>query len=665
MALLIIMGYHFGVGGLQGGFFSLDIFYVLSGFLITGLLLGEYQRRGRIILSAFWLRRARRLLPALLVMLVVVTICVRFVAQPGTYPDFRMSALSALFYFSNWWQIAASGNYFVVTGPVSPLTHTWSLAVEEQFYLIWPLVVLAVLHVTKTFAKGLRALLVLSVVGATASATEMALLYSPTANTTRLYFGTDTHAQSILIGAAMACAMLMIQRRQGTTGLAPQATSPTARRLLVLVGLVGFAVMFTLANVATGTAAFDYQGGFAISALASAAVIIGAVCVPSGVVARVLSLRPLVWLGTISYGAYLWHFPIYIFVDSTNTGLYGLWLMAFRFASTIVIAAASFYLVERPVMYGTFWRSLKAIVPSVALLGATVAVVVAGTVVVATAAPGVNRFHGHGSAQTPFANSPKTVVVLGDSTAYTLGFALAATAPNGTTVANGGLFGCGLAIASYSSNNPPVPQEIMFPACRESTPASQQWPAFDTARIRSTRPGPGDVVLFVAGDWEVQDLLMNGHWTNILEPSFQRYEMTQMRKAVKIGTTYGAHFDFLTMPAEDNALQSGGAAAPEDSPEGVAIYNGLLRTVAAEYPGKVSVVDYGKILSPKGVFTEYLDGIQIRTPDGIHTPSYAPGNPFANNSTQAVAQAFYNWISPRIWPLIERSVPTTISQVTQ
>ena len=120
------MGYHFGVGWLQGGFFSLDIFYVLSGYLITGLLVSEYRKRSAIKLSAFWLRRARRLLPALLIVLVAVTLLVRFVSAPDLYIDFRMSALSALFYFSNWWQIAASSNYFVATGAVSPLTHTWS-----------------------------------------------------------------------------------------------------------------------------------------------------------------------------------------------------------------------------------------------------------------------------------------------------------------------------------------------------------------------------------------------------------------------------------------------------------------------------------------------------------------------------------------------------------
>ncbi len=635
VALLIIMGYHFGVGGLQGGFFSLDIFYVLSGFLITGLLLGEYQRRGRIILSAFWLRRARRLLPALLVMLVVVTICVRFVAQPGTYPDFRMSALSALFYFSNWWQIAASGNYFVVTGPVSPLTHTWSLAVEEQFYLIWPLVVLAVLHVTKSFAKGVRALLVLSVVGATASATEMALLYSPTANTTRLYFGTDTHAQSILIGAAMACAMLMIQRRQGTTGLAPQATSPTARRLLVLVGLVGFAVMFTLAGVATGTAAFDYQGGFAISALASAAVIIGAVCVPSGIVARVLSLRPLVWLGTISYGAYLWHFPIYIFVDSTNTGLYGLWLMALRFASTIVIAAASFYLVERPVMYGTFWRSLKAIVPSVALLGATVAVVVAGTVVVATAAPGVNvnatsaipaAEHQQLTARHAFTTNPVRFELFGDSLALTLSSGLGKN-----TKSRFGVEQYGAAAAGCDLD--PDLEVMVDDVAQRVFPSCQDWPARLTAITKQDRP---DVVGILIGPMEILTHYYDGQWTHVGEPLWDNHLVSDLNEVVRITSSTGAKVVFLTTPYIDPPQDApSGQPYPENQPSRVNAFNAVIQKVAKEHPGLVSVINLNKILDPNGHYTPTIDGITVRFTDGLH-----------------ISVAGGEWLQPRLLPQI-------------
>ncbi len=654
IAVLIIMGFHFEVGWLQGGFIGVDVFYVLSGYLITGLLLSEYRKRGRIALSAFWLRRARRLLPALVIVLVVVTLLVRFVSPPGLYPDFRMSSLSALFYFSNWWQIVSSGSYFVATSPASPLTHTWSLAVEEQFYLVWPLVVIVVMHFSRVFARGLRVLLVLSVVGAVGSALEMAFLYNPMVNTTRLYFGTDTHAQSILVGSVLACSLTIIQMRRGEEGMAPPALSPMIVRLLFVVGAAGFAGILALAYSIDGTAAFDYRGGFFLSALSTAAVILAAVSAPGRPIARFLSLRLLVWIGTISYGAYLWHYPVFVYLDSEQTGLSGVWLLALRFATTFALAAASYYLVERPIIYGTFWRSIKAVGPSVAAMAAVVVVVVAGTVVSATAAIPVVRFEAHGP-------TPPSVIVLGDSTALTLGYALAATAPAGTTVVNGGLFGCGLAVGTNASNNPPTPELNMFPACNSATPVSQQWPALDAKVV--ARTAPGDVVVFVAGNWEAQDILIDGRWTDIEKPSFQRYELSQMHKVVEIGTAHGAHFDFTTMPA-----MAGGAAFheppfPEDSAIRRKIYNRLIGEVAHQFPGRVSIINFGHVLSPQGDFTEYLDGVQVRTPDGVHTPAYAAGNPFVNNSSEAVANAFYNWMAPKLWPSIIASSGSSGSTV--
>jgi peptidoglycan/LPS O-acetylase OafA/YrhL len=656
-ALLIIMGYHFGLGWLGGGFFSLDIFYVLSGYLITGLLIGEYGRRGSVKLSAFWLRRARRLLPALAIVLVVVTLLVRYDAAPDLYPDFRMSALSSFFYFSNWWQIASSTNYFVATGPPSPLTHTWSLAVEEQFYLVWPLVVLAVMHLSRSFARGVKTLLVVSVIGALASAAEMILLYHPRANTTRLYFGTDTHGQSILIGAVLACTLSLVQMRRGEKGMAPRARGRATRSALVVLGAAGFGGTLTLTYLLTGTDAFDYRGGFTLSALSAAAIIVAAVCVPSGPIARGLSVSPLVWLGTISYGAYLWHYPVYVFVDTSATGLSGFWLFVARFAATVALAATSYYLVERPIMTGTFWRSLRAVAPATAAVVITVVVIVAGTAVPATAAVEVHRYQG--GATTTHTRIP-SLVVLGDSLAVTLGVALQTTAPTATRVVEGGLFGCGLAIGSWVSNDPPTPQLAMFPACNSASPASEQWPALDAKAVADSLSG--DVVLFVAGNWEVQDILRNGQWVNITQPGFRRYELAQMRTLVRMATAHGAHLELATLPASAVGASFHEKAFPEDSPKRHLLYDHLIETVARQYPGKVSIIDLNKILSPGGVFHQYLDGVQVRTFDGLHTPAYAPNNPYANNSSPAVAEAFDNWLSPRIWPAIFAADTTTTAR---
>jgi hypothetical protein len=429
--------------------------------------------------------------------------------------------------------------------------------------------------------------------------------------------------------------------------MAPVASSRSLQVALTILGLAGVAGTVALTTTLSGTEALAYRGGFLLSALSAAALITGAICVRGGPIATVLSVRPMVWMGTVSYGAYLWHFPVAIELDSARTGLSGPGLLVIRVLATFTLAAASYYLVERPVMEGVFWRSLKAAFPAIAAMGATVVVVIAATVVPAEAAVSVHPFPGKLAAVRP-----PEVVVLGDSTALTLAYALASTAPPGTSVVNGGLFGCGLAIGSWVSNDPPTPQLAMFRACNESSPTALQWPAHDATKVATT--GPGDVVLFVAGTWEVQDMLRDGSWTNITEPSFQRYELDQMRRLIDIASAHGAHVELATMPAM-GAASSSLEASRADSSQRRVIYDRLIRETAREYPDKVSIVDYGGVLSPHGVFHEYLDGVQVRAADGIHTPAYAPGNVFADTATESVAYAFYDWLSPRLWPLIMAS----------
>jgi peptidoglycan/LPS O-acetylase OafA/YrhL len=690
------MAFHFGLGWFSGGFLGVDVFYVLSGFLITLLLLHELERRQSVGLGAFWARRARRLLPCLVLVVVAVTFYVADVAPAGSYPGFRMDALSALFYFSNWHQIAASSNYFASTGPVSPLTHTWSLAIEEQFYLVWPLVVLTVMRVCGEFRRALRVLTALSIFGAVASAIEMAMLYSPTADTTRLYFGTDTHAQSILIGAALACVLagIALRRRsvaaavrtqhapirpavhsgsappevpltEGTPALAvPMVSSPLVRRTLSVAGLVGLGAVVALCHVLSGNASATYRGGFALTDVCCAAVIVGATTVPSGLLSRLLGLRPLVWLGTISYGLYLWHFPLALYLSPERTGISGLALFCVRCMATVAVAAASYYLVERPVMDKTFWRSVRALVPSAVTVGGAVALLFAATSGSAALVPSAAHFRSSsssGARDVAAASSsksvgaepvpPSRVVVLGDSTALTLGYALSATAPTGTTVVNGGLFACGLAIATNASGDAPSPGLPMTEACNSASSPQDQWPARDRAEVAGT--GHGDVVIFLAGHWETQGILMNGQWTDLLSPAFQDYELGQLRLLVHIATSHGAHLELFTMACMNANFASGGTPGATDSSRRRAIYNGLLDKIASQYPRQVSVVPFGSIICPSGKFTEFVDGVQVRTPDGVHTPSYSPGNIFAGNSTEAVAERFYGWISPRLWPLIE------------
>jgi peptidoglycan/LPS O-acetylase OafA/YrhL len=624
-ALLIIMGYHFGVGWLQGGFFSLDIFYVLSGYLITGLLLGEWARAARIKLGAFWLRRARRLLPALLVVLVVVTLVVRFTYPAGMYPNLRMADLSALFYFSNWWQIAASGNYFVATGAVSPLTHTWSLAVEEQFYLVWPLVVVAVLHLGKKFDRGIELLLGVSLIGVIASATEMAVLYHPGANITRLYFGTDTHAQSILVGAVLACVLTLIQRRRGLDGMAPTVASTPAKVVLTMVGVAGFAGTLALTYLLTGTSATAYRGGFLLSALSAAAIVLGAVCVAGGPIARLLSLRPLVWMGTVSYGAYLWHFPIFIELDAGRTGTTGLSLLAIRFGATFVLAGLSYYLIERPVMEGTFWQSVRSAVPAMGAVVATVGVVVVATVVPATVAtpvvsdratrtsPSLPRLvHDRLESIGAFSGHPVRFLMLGDSLAITasVGLAVGSVAGYGVQVIDEGVFGCDYDTSqAYNSGTLVIP----YNSCL-------QWRTLYGDDIAATHP---DVVGLLTGRWTISDRVVDGTTVHVGEPAWDRHVVAEYCDIVSFLQSQGVKVVLFNLPYFDPPQEApDGSVFPENQADRVTAFNRDLAQVAAEERGKVTLVDLNAVLCPHGRFQTVVDGVVARWPDGIHiTPA--------------------------------------------
>jgi len=638
VGLLLIMGFHFGVGWMPAGFVGVDVFYVLSGYLITGLLLGEWARAARIRLGAFWARRARRLLPALAVLLVVVTLVVRFTYPAGLYPDLRMADLSALFYFSNWWQIAASGNYFVATGAVSPLTHTWTLAVEEQFYLVWPLVALAVLHIGRRIARGtdrgVELLLGISVAGVVASAVEMAVLYGHRADITRLYFGTDTHAQSILVGSALACTLTLVQRRRGLVGMAPTATSRPARVILTVLGLAGAAGTLVLTTSQSGTSPALYRGGFLVSALSAAALIGAAVCVAGGPVARVLSVRPMVWMGTVSYGAYLWHFPVAIELDSARTGLHGPGLLAVRAAATFALAAASYYLVERPVMEGVLWRSLKAAGPALAALAATLVVVVAGTGVPAVAGaravtpPGPSlpaAVHDRLESAGAFAGKPVRLLLLGDSVAITLSVGLGTGSVHayGVQVIDQGVFGCDYDTApAYSQGQLTTP----FTDCLH-------WRTLYADEIARTRP---DVVGLLTGRWSLTDRVVDGQTVHVGEPAWDAHlvgEYADVLRSLAVPGVRVVLFDLPFFAPPQSAPD--GAPFPEDQPSRVVAFNRDLARAAALDRGHVTLVDLNKILDPAGHFQTVLDGVTARWPDGIH-----------------VTPAGGQWLQPRILPTV-------------
>ena len=340
----MVLAFHERISGLPGGFLGVDVFFVISGYLITDLLASPWDRGGRVDLRAFWIRRARRLLPCLAVVLVTVTAAVA-VLEPDQLAALRPGLLAAVTYTSNWWQALHHQSYFAVFGPPPPLQHLWSLAIEEQFYLFWPLLLTVVLYACAR--RRTRAVVVW--LGAAASAVAMAVLYAVGESPARLYYGTDTHAIALLVGAGLALRWPL--RRIA-------AASEAETRRLDLIGLVGLSVLaWELAHV-TGRGGAVYQGAIAVAALAAGGVVVAAAS--SGALGRMLCWAPLRWVGVRSYGIYLWHWPVIALftaraeADSTTLGV-----RAAETTVTIALAAASWRWVEAPIMRDGFGATLR------------------------------------------------------------------------------------------------------------------------------------------------------------------------------------------------------------------------------------------------------------------------------------------------------------------
>lgn len=352
---------------MSGGFLGVDTFFVLSGFLITRQMLQEVDKTGRVSLRAFWSRRARRLLPALLLLLAVVTLVGAEWGLAQERLAIRDETPWALGFVLNWHHIAASTDYWTSLSSPSPLTHLWSLAVEEQFYLVWPLVV--VLLIWRRSNRE-RSVLIGSFVGAALSFGLMAIVYSPTSST-RAYEGTDTRIGALLVGA-MCATVIVTDRADAVVSRLGRYTS-----LAVLAPTAVLAWMWLRVD---GRDSWLYHGGFLLHAALVAAVLLGVSSMAgTNWLQGLLRQRPLRWMGQLSYGLYLWHWPIYVALSPARTDLSRWPLTALRLGVTFVAATISFYAIERPIRYGLQRRPVTltavASVAGIALMVVAVVVV--------------------------------------------------------------------------------------------------------------------------------------------------------------------------------------------------------------------------------------------------------------------------------------------------
>jgi len=639
VAVLGVLLYHGGAPGFGGGFLGVNIFFVLSGFLITSLLVGEWASTSAIRLGQFWARRARRLLPALLVLLIAVALYVRFVADPGQFPDLRFDSLSTLLYVANWHFIYSGGNYFDLASQSSPVVHMWSLSIEEQFYIVWPPVALLLLHVGRRLrpSRHLWPIGAVAAVGALASAATMRFLFEHGSSVTRVYEGTDTRCQDILVGASLAIGMAMwAARRHPLPPAVPAPATPTrassGRRIQPIVAweitagplrsvlqAFGWCTMvggLYLWSQLSGPSPMLFKGGSFLFAIGVALVLFCVVTAQGLALAVTLGNPVFRYIGKISYGTYLWHVPLFVVLDASRLHIHGLPLLTVRVASSLAVASASYYLVEQPIRRNAV-RSLGQWKTWLATSAAFVAVAV---ITVAATAPTGTPATGATSVPVPvgprYLGRPVVVTMFGDSLAFTAGLSLSdthASDPYDVTFHSEGTLGCGVMtdsgrIVHGVESQPPA-------VCAAASPASVQWPHVWADRLAEQHP---NVVMVLAGRWEAADQILTGTPQHAGEAGFDAVLRSDLELAVRTGTATGAYMVLLTAPCNSSGEQPDGQAWPEDTPARRLAYDRVLRSVAAEHPANVEVMDFGADVCPGGRFHSVIDGIRIRTVDGVH-----------------------------------------------
>jgi len=671
VAVLAVLAYHGGVTWAQGGWFGVEAFFVLSGFLITSLLVAEWRASSTVRLGRFWARRARRLLPALFCLVAATAIQQAIVGVNGAVPDFRGDGISTLFYYANWHQLATGTGYFALTALPSPLLHTWSLAIEEQFYLVWPLLVLAILSLGRRRPQGeqspgvpgppvpggsertrLKVLFAVAALGSIASAVEMGVLFHRGSGLNRVYYGTDTRAQGLLAGAALAAALALSRSRRAVRadagagaagddpswGLDEPAPRPAWRWwALQTCGLAGMGVLVAAVGLASWTSGWWYRGGFLGVDVAALAVIGSVVAHGSRPSVTRLALRswPLRSTGVISYGLYLWHYPLFLWLTAANTGLAGTSLLGLRLAASFGAAIVSYFVVEQPIRERQVPPLVVRLLAPIGLSGALAPVVAAGNVAAAvpllpqvpagsvgTTTTVPVKWTGKGQScrvQLPVPSlspvyktfhtcPPVRTMIIGDSVGQTISFQLDIHQERyGVLLDNSTLQGCGY-IETGLVGAPPSSWANFNSPC---------YTGFATWKAAAAKFRP-QVVLVEMGWWDSMDHLIDGQDMYLGETSFDTMLVRQMVALIDEMDTGGARVVLLSVPWMLPPPWPDGVEMPAALSYRHHLINALLQQAAAERPGKASYFDIGPYVTPAGRFEPDVGGSICRTSDGIH-----------------------------------------------
>jgi len=664
VAVAAVVAFH--LGRLGGGFLGVDVFFVLSGFLITRILLGERERTGRNDLRRFWVRRARRLLPALLVVVPVVMLGSWRWLAAWRLPGIRTDALAALAYVANWRFIWSGQSYFAVGVGPSPFRHTWSLAVEEQFYVLWPLLLVGSVALFRRWRRPRTVVAVVAGAVTVLSATAMAVAADRTEDLTRLYYGTDTRVFALAVGGLLAT---------GWDGWRARLEAGGERRagLVANVGSLALVPLALLLVYGREDAVGFYRGGFQATA-AVATVVVAVLGLGRGPVARVLSHPAPTWVGRRAYGLYLWSWPVQVLLRSRFPDLAPALSDLLVVGVTLALAAASFRYVEQPVMAGGLpWTPRSSASRAGGSLAAVVAVVVGVAFAVSAAAPAPPGLLGvsdeeardaaladdgfeplpddgpttttattpssttapptEDAAASPTVNDPGAdppfdpaapvvatgavdpgtvhgrplrVLIVGDSVGWSLGWQVQAVEA-AVDISNRAVIGCGLL--------PPEARWIGEAAGTRSYPDGCSVQA--EAEARGMASGP-DVVLLWLGAWEVFDQELDGRRLRVGSDEYGSLLEARLQARVDAARAAGAPTVMALVPCFDDRL------APEFrperlDPERVAWVNERVRAVAGRNPGWVRLIDPATVLcGPDGTSLGVAEDGTVVREDGSH-----------------------------------------------
>ena len=626
-SVIAVMLYHADIAWLPGGFLGVEVFFVVSGFLITSLLIEERESTRSIDLKQFWIRRARRLLPALVVMLSATAVYVAFFAKDSA-PDFRRDVLPSLGYFSNWWQIYAVDTPYFAASSLPVLRHLWSLAVEEQWYLIWPLL-FTVVFGAKWMRPRISGALLITCSAAIMFTTALRFVQDNETRTNFLYLSTITRSSGLLLGAAVA----MLWRPWRKNSL-PSWWRSSISDAFAITSIAVIGVLMATVHVADQRL---YQGGLAATTVASA-VIVAVVMRPNGLfVKKFFSQDLFVEIGRRSYGLYLWHWPIFVVAharDSSNR-------LAVALALTIIINEFVYQFVEIPTRHGAlgnWWHNrpqlsamhrrlpvfiAAVVVASLGITGVKVVGIEARDLSIDTSTANVifavpttvasaSSLPAASTTTTTIAKLPRRLVIVGDSQAHSLAINKPSGIEKTFVITDGSIDGCGIYDRGVGVGGTNGNFRRNFANCV----------GFEKSWTKSATKAQADVALVVLGAWEVLDLKINGFTFAVNTSPADTMFRTQMKRGIDALRATGATVALLEVACMRPVDSKGGPvpALPQRGDDTRTRHlNDLLREIAAPEDDGVFFVS-----GPK----QWCSDSEISTSlsyrwDGVH--AYKPG----------------------------------------